>query len=80
MNTDETTEANVTTPNALTPSSPTIISNAKNTPVIGALKPAAIPPAAPAATSERTRLSERRDNCPNIDPRVALFADEKMGD
>ncbi len=45
-----------------------MISRAKNTPASGALKVAEIPPAAPQATSSRSRESGRRSHCPSVDP------------
>ena len=44
-----------------------MISKPKNTPVIGALKVAAIPPAAPQATMIRSRLSDIRTNWPIVE-------------
>jgi hypothetical protein len=43
------------------------ISKPKNRPVIGALKVAAIPPAAPQATMIRSRLSDIRTSCPSVE-------------
>ena len=41
---------------------------AKMVPAMGALKVAAMPAAAPQATSVRTRSSEKRSNCPTVEP------------
>ena len=46
------------------------ISKPKNRPVIGALKVAEIPPAAPHATMIRNRLSDIRTSCPSEDARA----------
>ena len=69
VKTADTIAAKAMMPNALLLNSPIIISNAKKTPATGALKAAAIPPAAPAATRTHTRSSENRKSCPNIEPR-----------
>lgn len=47
-----------------------ISSRAKNTPASGALKVAAMPPAAPQATRTRTRSSSARTTAPAVDPRA----------
>ncbi len=56
--TEETTAARTTTPKDSAVKSRRISSSAKKTPAIGALKVAAIPEAAPQATSVRSRDSE----------------------
>jgi hypothetical protein len=45
-------------------------SSAKNTPAMGALNVAAMPPAAPQATSSRSRRSGTRASCPSTEPRA----------
>ena len=45
-------------------------SKPKNSPVIGALKVAAIPPAAPQATMIRSRPSDIRTSCPRLEARA----------
>ena len=62
------TELSTTTPNDCVSKSPRMTSSAKNTPAIGALNVAAIPPAAPQATSRRSRRSDTRASCPITDP------------
>ena len=47
-----------------------ISSTPKNTPVIGALKVAAIPPPAPQATRMRSRFSGICTHCPRLDARA----------
>ena len=58
--TSATTEERTTTPNDSASKSRRISSSAKKTPAIGALKVAEIPPAAPQATSTRSRDSDTR--------------------
>ena len=72
----EITEASSTTPSALPPSSPRMISMAKKTPAIGALKAAATPAAAPAATSTRVRSSGIRNTWLTAEPRLAPICTE----
>jgi hypothetical protein len=62
------TLASTTRPNDSAWKSPRISSSAKNTPAIGALKVAEIPPAAPQATSSRSRDSGTRTSCPRVLP------------
>ena len=54
------TELSTTTPKDWASKSPRMTSSAKNTPAMGALNVAAIPPAAPQATSSRSRRSGTR--------------------
>ena len=56
---------------ASTESSRRISSTAKNTPVMGALNVAEIPPAAPQATSTRSRFSGIRTHWPRLDASAA---------
>ncbi len=61
-------EESTTTPNESASKSRRISSSPKNTPAIGALKVAEIPPAAPHATSTRNRDSGTRVSCPSAEP------------
>jgi len=67
---DAVTDASTTAPNAPAAKSASSSSRAKNTPAIGALNVAAIPPAAPQATSARTRDSGSLRVCASQDPRA----------
>ncbi len=62
------TEDSTTIPNDSSSHRRRISSIAKNTPASGALNVAAIPPAAPHATSSRTRRSSRCSICASADP------------
>ena len=62
------TEASTTMPNDSAAKSRRISSIAKNTPASGALKVAAMPPAAPQATSTRIRSSATRTARPSVEP------------
>lgn len=62
------TLASTTGANASTVKSRRISSSAKKTPASGALKVAAIPPAAPQATSIRSRDSGTRSTRPTVEP------------
>ena len=62
------TEARTTMPKDCAAKSTRISSIAKNTPASGALKVAAIPPAAPQATRTRIRGSATRTTRPRVDP------------
>jgi hypothetical protein len=62
------TEANTTMPKDSAVKSRRISSMAKNTPASGALKVAAMPPAAPQATSTRIRASATLATCPRAEP------------
>jgi hypothetical protein len=53
---------------ASTANSRRMISTPKNTPVIGALNVAEMPPAAPQATMIRSRFSGSRTHCPTLEP------------
>ena len=64
------TEASTTMPNDWAAKSARISSIAKNTPASGALKVAAIPPAAPQATSTRILGSATRTTRPTLEPRA----------
>ena len=55
------------------PYSPRIISRAKNIPASGALKVAAIPPAAPQAIRILVLSSGSFNSCPSVDPRAELI-------
>jgi hypothetical protein len=66
----EVTEASTTIPNACESHRRRMSSIAKNTPASGALKVAAMPPAAPQATSRRTRRSSSRNACASVEPRA----------
>ena len=57
-----------TTTNESIVKSSRMISRAKKTPEIGALKVAEMPPPAPHATSSRSRLDGIRIHCPRLDP------------
>ncbi len=59
------TELSTTTPKDSNSKSRRISSRAKKTPAMGALKVAEIPPAAPHATSSRSRDSESPNACPH---------------
>ena len=61
------TAARLVANSASSENSRSTISNPKNSPVIGALKVAAIPPAAPQATMIRSRLSDIRTSCPSVE-------------
>ena len=62
------TEASTTMPKDSAVKSRRISSIAKNTPASGALKVAAMPPAAPQATSTRIRDSATRTSRPSVEP------------
>ncbi len=62
------TDDSTTMPNASAVKSARISSIAKNTPASGALKVAAMPPAAPQATRTRRRGSVTRRMPPKVDP------------
>ena len=62
------TELSTTSPNDRVSKSRRISSSAKNTPAIGALNVAEMPPAAPQATSSRSWDSGRRMSWPVIEP------------
>ena len=62
------TDDSTTMPNAWAVKSARISSMAKNTPASGALKVAAMPPAAPQATSTRIRVSATRTSRPSVEP------------
>ena len=62
------TEASTTMPNDSAVKSRRISSIAKNTPASGALNVAAMPPAAPHATSTRIRSSATRTVRPSVEP------------
>ena len=64
----EVTEASTTMPKDWAAKSTRISSIAKNTPASGALKVAAMPPAAPHATSTRIRGSATRRTRPRVEP------------
>ncbi len=63
-----TNEASTTTPNDSASKSRRISSSPKKTPAIGALKVAEMPPAAPQATSTRSRDSATRASWPIVEP------------
>ena len=67
----ETTEAITMGANVAAAKSPRRTSRLKKTPPMGALKTAAIPPAAPHATKMRMRLADTLRNCPTADPIAA---------
>ena len=66
--TDAVTLDSTTAPKDSAAKSRRISSIAKNTPASGALNVAAIPPAAPQATSTRSRSSGSRITRPNVEP------------
>ena len=67
----ETTDETTMGANVAAEKSPRSTSRLKNTPPMGALKTAAIPPAAPHATKLRMRPAETFRNCPTADPMAA---------
>ena len=67
----EMTEAITMGANVAAAKSPRSTSRLKKTPPMGALKTAAIPPAAPHATKMRMRVAETLRNCPTADPIAA---------
>ena len=64
------TAASVVVNSASNENSRRTISKPKNSPVIGALNVAAMPPAAPQATRMRKRASDIRTTCPRVEARA----------
>jgi hypothetical protein len=62
--TDASTDATTTGANEAAPKAPSIFSDAKSTPAIGALKAAAMPAAEPAPTNVLSRSGEARNHRP----------------